>query len=100
MYPITLCQRLVVPLLLCFVMSLLPASILFNGLDQGGTGNGERPAPTSEEDEVKNALPYATANPGDADPGSPLIEVARATNDRLLPSPHGEVQLRPPKRLL
>ena len=100
MYPVTLWQRLAAPLLLCFVLSLLPSSIFFNGPDRVATECAESPAPTGEEEAVKHARPFAILYQGHSDPGSPLIELAHTTDDRLLPSPHGEVLLRPPKRLL
>lgn len=100
MYPSTLWQRLAAPLLLCFVLSLLPYNILSSGLGRVASECVESPAPTAEEEEVKHARPFVSPYRGHADHGAPLLVVARATDERLLPSPHGEVLLRPPKRFL
>ena len=100
MKPNTLWHRLAVPLLLCFMLSVLPSSILFNGLDRAATACSESPAPTAEEEELKHARPFATLCQVHADPSSPLRDQARATDDRSLPSPHGEVLLRPPRWFL
>lgn len=96
----TLWYRLVVPVLLSFMFSVLPSSILFNGLDWVATECAESPAPTGEEEEHKHARPFAALCQGHTDHGSPLVDLARATDDRLLPSPHGEVLLRPPRRYM
>ena len=100
MYPVTLWQRLAAPLLFCFVLSVLPSSMVFNGLDRVATKCADSPASTGEEEEQKHARPCATLCLGHPDDGSLLLDLAIVTDDRLLPSPHGEVLLRPPKRIL
>jgi hypothetical protein len=100
MDPIIPWQRLALPLLLCFVLSLLPSSIVLNGLDQVAAECVENPIPTGEEEEQKHARPLGSLHQAHTAHGSLLVDLARAADDRLLPSPHGEVLLRPPKRFL
>lgn len=93
-------QRLAVPLLLCFVVSLLPSGTTPDGRDRIAPECAENPAPTGEEEEQKHARPFVSLCQGHTDHGSPLLDLARAKDERFLPSPHGEVLLRPPRRLL
>ena len=85
-------------LLLCFTVSALPCNSLFCDQDRGATECTESPAPANEEDEVKHARPFASHFDGLADPGTPVIAVVVATDDNLLPSPHGEVLVEPPEQ--
>ncbi len=82
------------------MMIMLTSGSSFNGPEQVAIESMERPAPVEEQEEQKHARPFAIPCQGHMDPGATLSDPARATDDRLLPSPHSVVLLRPPKQFL
>jgi|GEM_PF-2154665 hypothetical protein len=96
MDPIVFLHRLVVPLLLCSGMGIMVCST--PAISDGSTAECiECPVPSGEQEEVKDIQTCPPLSFSHMSIGTPRVDPECSTDERLLPSPYGEVLVRPPK---
>ena len=93
-------QGITFSLLLSFALNTMTALFLSGDPERSSPVQSDAPLPMGEEEQVKHARPFVTTGHEFANLGTPLPRVSRSTDDRLLPTPHSEVLVRPPKTFL